>query len=68
MEQARAAAAAREQEEVREEPEAEAGWEAATRERVPAVNACALRAVPQHPIRQDFPVTRWSVPVAVKQW
>jgi hypothetical protein len=68
MEQVRAAAAAREQEEVREEPEAEAGWEAATRERVPAANACAHRAERRHPIRLDFPVTRWSVPGAVKQW
>jgi hypothetical protein len=68
MEQARAAAAAREQEEVREEPEAGAGCRGADRERVPAVSACALRAGRLHPTRQGFPVTRWSAPAAVNQW
>ena len=67
MEQDRAAAG-REQEEVREEPEAEAGWGVANRERVPGTSAYVLRAERQHPIRQDFPVTRWSVPVVVRQW
>jgi len=67
MERVRAAAG-REQVEEWEGTEAEAGWGEANRGRVPEASACVLRAGLRHPIRRDFPVTRWSVPVVVRQW
>jgi hypothetical protein len=67
MERVRAAAG-REQAEEWERPEAEAEWGEVNRGRVPGASAYVLRAGLLHPIRRDFPATRWSVRDAVKRW
>lgn len=68
MERARPEVVAPEQEEAREGPEAEAGWRAAKQVLDLGVSVYVPPVELPHLIRQDSPVTRWSVPAVASQW